>query len=256
MSNSTGHIASLFAKNTKQLAVLIDPDKFPVQERAERLRLFEAAGVDFLFIGGSLNAANDFDERVAHIRSLTKLPLVLFPGNPLQLTKHVDATLFLSLISGRNAEYLIGHHVVSAPYLHEWKQEVLPTGYMLVSGGKTTTAIYISQTLPLPNHKPEVAAATALAGKYLGLRHFYLDTGSGAEECVSPELIAAVKQTTQLPTIVGGGIRTEAEAHQAWKAGADIVVLGTVVEENPAVLFEIQKLKNHDTQTVQPKKVD
>jgi phosphoglycerol geranylgeranyltransferase len=256
MSLSIGTIESLFTSNKKQLAVLIDPDKFPMDECAERLRMFEASGVDFLFIGGSLNAANDFDERVSRIRSKSKLPMILFPGNPLQLTKHVDATLFLSLISGRNAEYLIGHHVVSAPYLHEWKQEVIPTGYLLVSGGKTTTAIYISQTLPLPNHKPEVAAATALAGKYLGLRHFYLDTGSGAEECVSPEIIQAVKKATQLPTIVGGGIRSEEDAHRAWKAGADIVVLGTVVEENPTILFEIQKLKNHDTQTVQPKKVD
>ena len=168
--------------------------------------------------------------------------MVLFPGHPLQLTKHVDATLFLSLISGRNAEFLIGHQVVSAPYLHEWKQEVIPTGYMLVNGGNTTTAIYISQTVPLPNDKPEVAAATALAGKYLGLRCFYLDTGSGADFPVSQELIYAVKKTTQLPVIVGGGIVNEQQAHAAWQAGADVVVMGTAVEQNPEILFEIQKL--------------
>jgi putative glycerol-1-phosphate prenyltransferase len=239
---SAGKIELLLHSKKKQLAVLIDPDKWNSENATQQGALYKAAGVDFLLVGGSLNAASDFNERVEHLRASCPLPLVLFPGHPLQLTKHVDATLFLSLISGRNAEFLIGHQVVSAPYLHEWKQEVIPTGYMLVNGGNTTTAIYISQTVPLPNDKPEVAAATALAGKYLGLRCFYLDTGSGADFPVSQELIYAVKKTTQLPVIVGGGIVNEQQVHEAWQAGADVVVMGTAVEQNPEILFEIQKL--------------
>jgi len=245
-----GNIELQFSRSKKQLAVLIDPDKWNIQQSADQIKLFEASGVDYLFIGGSLNVANDFDARVLEIKNQTRLPLILFPGHPTQLTKHVDATLFLSLISGRNPEYLIGHHVVSAPYLNAWKQEVVPTGYLLVESTQTTTAVYISQTLPVPSNKPDVAAATALAGKYLGMRAMFLDTGSGAKETVSNEMVSAVKNATALPLIVGGGIRTDQDAQRLWHAGADIVVIGTAIEENPTLLFDIQKPNQHDTQTL------
>ncbi len=250
MKNQNRNIELQFARPKKQLAVLIDPDKWDIQNTPDQLKLFEASGVDYLFIGGSLNVANDFNERVLQIKKNTRLPLVLFPGHPTQLTRHVDATLFLSLISGRNSEYLIGHHVVSAPYLNSWNQEVIPTGYMLVESSQTTTAIYVSQTLPVPSNKPDVAAATALAGKYLGMRVMFLDTGSGAKEIVSDSMVKAVKKSTQLPLIVGGGIRTDRDAQRLWQAGADILVIGTAIEENPSLLFEIQKPNQHDTQTI------
>ena len=250
MKSIQKNIAAKFTRPTKQLAVLIDPDKWNLHESADQLKLFEASGVDYLFIGGSLNVANDFNQRVMEIKKHTQLPLILFPGHPTQLTEHVDATLFLSLISGRNSEYLIGHHVVSAPYLKAWNQEVIPTGYLLVESSQTTTAVYVSQTLPVPHNKPDVAAATALAGKYLGMRMMFLDTGSGANETVSEKMVHAVKKSTQLPVIVGGGIRSELDAHRLWNAGADIIVLGTAIEENPALLFDIQKPNRNDTKTI------
>jgi phosphoglycerol geranylgeranyltransferase len=250
VTEQLNNIEQLLNRNRKQLAVLIDPDKWSNSESKQKLRLFEAAGVDYLFIGGSLNGATDFSNRVKEIKANTKIPLVLFPGHPLQLTEHVDATLFISLISGRNAEYLIGHHVVSAPYLKSWNQEVIPTGYLLVESSQTTTAVYVSQTTPLPANKPEVAAATALAGKYLGMRCMYLDTGSGAKEMVSTAIIESVKQASKLPLIVGGGIRNQSDINSIWRAGADIVVIGTAIEENPTLLFDIQKPNYHDTQTL------
>ena len=166
---------------------------------------------------------------------------MLFPGSPAQLSKHADAVLLLSLISGRNPELLIGHHVTAAPTLKAMGIETIPTGYMLVDGGKPTTVSYVSQTLPIPRDKPGIAACTALAGEMLGLRTIYMDTGSGAEFTVSPEMIAAVRNSVDLPIIIGGGIRDAKTARALCTAGADVLVIGTAFEEDPERIFEMRE---------------
>jgi phosphoglycerol geranylgeranyltransferase len=224
----------------KMLAVLIDPDKMTDQERLSNLlELIRHSAVDFIFIGGSLLMEDHFESCVKKVKSLTSLPVVLFPGSPAQITDHADSILLLSLISGRNADLLIGQHVVAAPRLKKSTLEIIPTGYMLVDCGKSTTATYISQTFPLPWNKPEIAVATALAGEMLGLRCLYLDGGSGADKPVGTEMIRSVREAVSVPLIIGGGIRTEEQAQSAWNAGADLIVIGTAFETEPELLFSI-----------------
>jgi putative glycerol-1-phosphate prenyltransferase len=164
--------------------------------------------------------------------------VVLFPGSVTQLSAHVDAVLFLSLISGRNPELLIGQHVVAAPRIKALQLEAVPTGYLLIDGGKPTTASYISNTQPIPANKAGIAAATALAGELLGLRCIYIDAGSGAANPVPIEMIRAVREACSLPLIVGGGIRSRAQADAAYAAGADLLVIGTAIEEEPEMIAE------------------
>jgi putative glycerol-1-phosphate prenyltransferase len=225
-------LVQLRAQGQKALAVLIDPDKgADAATLVPRLRAAEAAGAGFLFIGGSLLHNGHTAEVVRLAQQHTRLPVWLFPGTPQQLCPEADAVLFLSLISGRNADLLIGQHVHAAPVIRQLELEPIATGYMLVDCGRATTASYISGTQPLPNHKPDIAAATALAGQYLGLRTLYLDGGSGAPKPIHPHLIAAVRAVTDIPLIVGGGIRTPQQAHAAWHAGADVLVVGTAAED-------------------------
>lgn len=231
---------NLKASGKKALAVLLDPDKLVQEERLSNvLSLIAHSEVDFVFVGGSLLVESNFHECIQRIKSECKKPVVIFPGSPSQVSAHADAILFLSLISGRNADLLIGQHVQAAPLLKEMNIEVLPTGYMLIESGKSTTALYMSQTLPIPYDKPEIAAATAMAGEMLGLRLFYLDGGSGAQFPVSGKMISAVSQSIDAPLIVGGGIRSEEEARNAWNAGAQVVVVGTAFEEEPELLFAL-----------------
>lgn len=220
----------------KKLAVLIDPDKQRIDQLAERVRLAHHARVDYFLIGGSLLTRDTFHEAVRMVKQETDRPVVLFPGSAWQISEDADALLFLSLISGRNAELLIGQHVQAAPLVHQLNLEVIPTGYMLVDGGTPTTASYISQTAPLPANKPEIAVATALAGKYLGMQLLYLDTGSGAAHPVPSEMLRKVKKACDLPILVGGGIRTPDQAAAIARAGADIIVIGTAAEQDPSIL--------------------
>jgi putative glycerol-1-phosphate prenyltransferase len=199
------------------------------------------AKADLIFVGGSLLTSARFDECVQRVRELSDRPVVLFPGSPSQLSRHADAVLFLSLISGRNAELLIGHHVTAAPTIKAVGLEAIPTGYMLVDGGRPTTVSYVSQTLPIPHDKPGIAAATALAGELLGLQTIYLDTGSGALRSVSPAMIAAVRGTVNIPLIVGGGIRDTATARALCEAGADVLVVGTAFEQDPELIFAMSE---------------
>src|SRR5690606_8334110 len=178
-----------------------------------------------------------FDHCVQLVRRWSDRPVVLFPGSPAQLSRHADAVLFLSLISGRNPELLIGHHVTAAPTMKALGLEAIPTGYMLIDGGKPTTVSYVSQTVPIPHDKPGIAAATAMAGEMLGLRTIYMDTGSGASRTVSPEMIATVRGAVDLPIIIGGGIRDAATARTLTAAGADVLVVGTAFEEDPERIF-------------------
>lgn len=223
----------------KQLAVLIDPDKVEKHQILDLVERAEGAAVDYLFVGGSLLFKDQLEACIMLIKENTSIPVVLFPGSVMQISPSADAILFLSLISGRNPELLIGQHVVAAPYLKASNLEVIPTGYMLIDGGKPTTASYMSNTLPIPGNKPEVAACTAMAGEYLGLKMIYLDGGSGAISPVDPQLISLVRSSIQLPIIVGGGLRTPEQAYNALKAGADLVVVGNILEKDPARLTAI-----------------
>jgi putative glycerol-1-phosphate prenyltransferase len=216
-----------------QLAWLVDPDVAQLPKLHELLARAESLGVDYIFIGGSLVSPADLQAVAAEISSLSQLPRVLFPGSAGQLTPDADAVLFLSLISGRNPEFLIGQHVTAAPLLRQLRLEVIPTGYMLIDGGRTTAAQYMSGTQPLPAHKPDLAAATALAGHYLGLRLMFLDAGSGAHQPVPPALISRVAQAVPTPVVVGGGIRNPQQACEAWQAGATLLVVGTALEDDP-----------------------
>jgi len=222
--------------------VLIDPDFGQDEARLEHtVQRACMAKADLIFVGGSLLTTAAFDRCVRRVKEWSDRPVVLFPGSPAQLSSHADAVLFLSLISGRNPELLIGHHVTAAPMVKALGIEAVPTGYMLVDGGKPTTVSYVSQTLPIPHDKPGIAAATALAGSYLGLRTIYLDTGSGAQRTVSPAMISAVRTQVDLPIIVGGGIRDVGTARALCEAGADVLVVGTAFEEDPEHIFAMSE---------------
>jgi len=247
MSRIYDHILNRSLKNEKAIAVLLDPDKVRIDTIKETLLTYSSFGVDYIFIGGSMLVSSEFEKTVALVKANCDIPVILFPGSAMQISKDADAILFLSLISGRNADLLIGQHVVAAPKIKSTNLETISTGYMLVDGGKKTTAHYISQTIPIPFDKPEIAACTAMAGEMLGLKLMYLDGGSGAKIPVSPKMISAVKKSTSTPLIVGGGIRNRASIDRAFDAGADIVVIGNYLEENPNGL---DSLLSSITQTV------
>ncbi|MCB0569106.1 MAG: geranylgeranylglyceryl/heptaprenylglyceryl phosphate synthase [Phaeodactylibacter sp.] len=220
-------------------ALLADPDKANEAQLVTLARQSDAAGVDFLFLGGSLLMADRLALCLKVLRDACSLPIVLFPGSPMQINHQADALLFLSLISGRNPELLIGQQVVSAPYLHRSPLEVIGTGYMLIDGGQPTTVSYMSHTTPIPHDKPDIALATALAGEMLGLRLAYLDAGSGAQRPVSAEMIRRVSNEISVPLLTGGGIRTPELARQAAHAGADVVVVGNAIERDIGLLREM-----------------
>ncbi|TNE81654.1 MAG: geranylgeranylglyceryl/heptaprenylglyceryl phosphate synthase [Bacteroidetes bacterium] len=221
----------------KMLAVLIDPDH--VENLEESVRRCNASGVDLIFLGGSLITSGSIDETIRQIKSLTDIPVLLFPGDELQISSEADALLLLSLISGRNADLLIGKHVIAAPYLKKSGLELIATGYMLIDGGKITTASYISGSVPIPADKPEIAMCTALAGEMLGLKLMYMDAGSGAANPVSEAMIQAVRKAVDTPIVVGGGIRSTAQAVAAWNAGADIVVVGNAIEDDNSLISDL-----------------
>lgn len=226
-------------RNEKKFAVLIDPDKVRLGNMDEVLQNAKDAKVDYFFIGGSLVVNNMLDNCLTSIREKCDIPMILFPGNAFQLSYRADAILFLSLISGRNADLLIGHHVITAPYLKMSPLEILPTGYMLIDGGVPTTVSYISATHPIPASKNDIALCTALAGEMLGLKLLYMDAGSGATHPISEEMIDAVSSATKIPLIVGGGIRTPEKALANAKAGADVIVVGNAIEKDPNLVLEI-----------------
>jgi putative glycerol-1-phosphate prenyltransferase len=226
------------------VAQLIDPDD--VQSFDNLVDLSERAskaGVDFFLVGGSLIVQSAKIDVVRALKQISTIPVVTFPSTPLQLHPEADAVLFLSLISGRNPEYLIGHHVTAAPMLRQMKQEILPTGYMLVDCGEATAAQYVSHSLPIPYNKPEIAAATALAGQMLGLRLLYIDGGSGADKPVSAAMVSAVRAWTKLPLMVGGGIRSAFQANELLSAGADVIVVGNGAWHNPGLVDALCALK-------------
>ncbi|MBK7172683.1 MAG: geranylgeranylglyceryl/heptaprenylglyceryl phosphate synthase [Bacteroidales bacterium] len=225
--------------NQKQLAVLVDPDKLGILETEALAKLAADAGVDYFFVGGSLLINNQLDMAIKTLKSLTSIPVILFPGNTMQMSWKADGILFLSLISGRNAEMLIGRHVISAPYLKISPLEVISCGYMLIESGKQTAVQYMSNTSPIPATKNDIAICTAMAGEMLGLKLLYLEAGSGATEPVPLKMIESVKGSISIPLIVGGGIRKPEQALDICRAGADLLVIGTAFENDPTLISEM-----------------
>lgn len=234
----------------KAFAVLLDPDKIEQNALSDLLLRTKEFPVDFFLVGGSLVTDYAHKEVIAAIRRHCRTPIILFPGNPLHIEASADAILFLSLISGRNPEFLIGQHVIAAPLLKKSGLEILPTGYMLVDSGTQTTVSYVSGTMPLPHDKPSVAACTAMAGEMLGLKLIYLDAGSGARWPVTPAMISAVRAVVDVPIIVGGGINSGEKAYEALKAGADMIVAGNGIEQNPDLLPQLSAVVREFNQSV------
>lgn len=233
------HIQEARLKQRKLLAVLIDPDCASEEQLIHLVEQARKGPADLIFVGGSLLLRDALDQCVASIQDHCDIPVVLFPGSVMQLSPRADALLFLSLISGRNPEFLIGHQVVAAPYLRQMDLEVMSTGYMLIESGKPTTASYMSGTDPIPHQKPEIAASTAMAGELLGMKLIYMDGGSGAEIPISETMIRQVRASVDIPIIVGGGINSAEKAQSNCQAGADVIVVGNALETDPHLLQEI-----------------
>lgn len=219
----------------KAIALLLDPDKVNLNRMDVFLGMTQQFPPDFWLVGGSLLLKNQLHEVIYFLKKNTSIPVILFPAHYTQIHPEADGILFLSLISGRNPEFLIGQHVTSAPLLRQTNLEILPTGYMLINCGNQTAVEYISHTQPIPYDKVDLAVGTALAGEMLGLKLMYLEGGSGAKRPISSPMIREVRQNIQCPLIVGGGIKTTTELQEIFEAGADIAVIGTAFEENPVI---------------------
>jgi phosphoglycerol geranylgeranyltransferase len=230
--------------NKKLLGILIDPDKVNEQKLQPLVDQLIRFPPDYVFVGGSLMTVDRLNQTLAYLKKKLSIPIVLFPGSYWHISPLADGILFLSLISGRNPDYLIGNQVIAAPILRQTQLEIIPTAYMLVHGGTMTSVAYISNTFPIPHDKDDIAACTALAGEMLGLKVVYLDAGSGAQQAVSASMIAAVRKQTEVPLIVGGGIRKAEQMERAYRAGADLLIIGTAIEENSHLLQQFWEVKN------------
>ena len=235
-------ISSKISKGEKQWCVLIDPDKLIFEEINELISLINSSSCDFILVGGSLINHQMFDDYLKEIKRLSSKPVLIFPGDNQQISKYADGLFLLSLISGRNPELLIGQHVKSAFKIRASNLEVLPCGYILIEGESLNSAIYMSESLPIPKNKSSIAAATALAGEQLGMQFIYLDKGSGAEQSIGNKMIIDVKKTINIPLIVGGGINSQQDLENVWNAGADIAVIGTSIEKNFKNIFLFNKM--------------
>jgi len=232
----------IIANTRKKLAILIDPDKTTGEQLISLCRDAQKANIDVLLVGGSL-LWNSVHETIAVVKQHCSIPVVIFPGNVYQVCANADGILLLSLISGRNPDFLIGQHVLAAPAIKQSSLEVIPTGYILIESGKTTAVEYMSNTKPIPANKIDIIVATAIAGEMLGLKMLYLEGGSGADSCICSDVIQAINQATSVPIVVGGGVRTVAQMKELFSAGADMVVLGTIIEEQPQMIFEFGREK-------------
>lgn len=223
----------------KSFSVLIDPDKVDVSTIDQLVSIALEASVDYFFVGGSLVISNHLDDCIKQIKANCDIPVVLFPGSPSQVSRYADALLYLSLISGRNPELLIGQHVISAPFVKKSGLEIMPTGYMVIDGGAPTTVSYISNASPIPADKNEIAMCTAMAGEMLGMKLIYMDAGSGAQQPITEKMIQFVSQHIEVPLIVGGGITTPEKAYLNCKAGADVIVVGNAIEKDISLIKEM-----------------
>ena len=233
----------LVSKNQgkKLFAILIDPDK---QKNSDLLLIIKNANkskVNYFFVGGSLLINDNLNDCIKTIKENSKIPVILFPGNAMQINPKADGILFLSLISGRNPDLLIGKQVISAPILKQTELEIISTGYMLIESGKATTASYMSNTVPIPREKNAIATSTAIAGQYLGMKLIYMDGGSGAEQPITSDMIKQVSNCIDIPLIIGGGICNAKKAIENCKAGADLIVVGNAIEKDPSLILDISQ---------------
>ena len=243
MSNFLSKIYQLKNEGKKSLAVLIDPDQTE-QSVLNIAHLCQANSIDFVFVGGSLTTAGVLSEAIKNIKKNYFGKIYIFPGNEFMIDNKADGILFLSLLSGRNPEYLIGKQLVAAPILAASNLEVIPTAYLLIDGGKETSVSYVSNTKPIPADKPDIAMATALAGKMLGMHCIYLDAGSGALNPIPAKMISSVVKSVNLPLIVGGGIRNIESATNAYSAGADLIVIGNGAEDDRSIIEQIAAVRD------------
>ncbi|HEX8549009.1 MAG TPA: geranylgeranylglyceryl/heptaprenylglyceryl phosphate synthase [Cytophagaceae bacterium] len=234
-------LLSTYKTGQKAFAVLLDPDKLYQKNAEEIIKAAESCNIDYFFVGGSILTQDFLEEVILEIKRKTNIPVIIFPGSNQHISKKADGILLLSLISGRNPEFLIGQHVISAPILKESGLEILPTGYMLVDCGSQTTVSYISNTTPIPYDKNDIAACTAMAGEMLGLKLIFLDGGSGAAKPVHKKMIASVRKAVDVPIIVGGGINSSSKALDALSAGADLIVIGNGIEERTELMYEVSE---------------
>ena len=239
MRNIYKHITQNANNGKKSFAILIDPDKQDKNKLRKIIKKAEESKVDYFFVGGSLLSYDSLDDCINTLKQNSKIPIILFPGNTMQINDKAEGILFLSLISGRNPDMLIGKQVIAAPILKESSLEIISTGYMLIDSGQQTTASYISNTQPIPSNKNAVAVCTALAGEMLGLKLIFMDGGSGAKNPISEKMISSVKRAINLPLIIGGGINSAKKAIDNCKAGADIIVVGNAIEKNINLINEI-----------------
>lgn len=223
----------------KSFAILIDPDKITNASLIPLIGLAIEAKADYFLVGGSLVVSDNLDACILAIKENCSIPIMLFPGSPSQISKHADALLYLSLISGRNADLLIGQHVISAPFVKKSGLEIISTGYMVIDGGAPTTVSYISNATPIPADKADIALCTAMAGEMLGKKIIYMDAGSGAKKPISEEMIALVSANIEVPLVIGGGIRNAEKAYLNCKAGADVIVVGNAIEKEPTLIKEM-----------------
>lgn len=233
-------LSNWHAEQRKAVALLIDPEnEVAVEHATENIR--KGAGPDLVLVGGSLLMHDAFCPAVEKIKAIASCPVLIFPGSPYQVSKHADAILFLSLISGRDPEMLIGRHVVAAPKIKAMGLEAVATGYMLIDGGKPTAVSYMSNTTPIPWDQDDIAASTALAGQMLGMQAIYMDAGSGAQRCVRVSMVEKVRAQIDLPIVIGGGIRDVETAELLLQAGADVVVIGNGAEKDPSLVDRIAR---------------
>ncbi|MEZ4922651.1 MAG: geranylgeranylglyceryl/heptaprenylglyceryl phosphate synthase [Crocinitomicaceae bacterium] len=233
-------IQEILENGDRKLAILIDPDKTKAHSELENLlEKIKALKPTFIFVGGSTVDAQDIDQCIAFIKKHTAIPVVIFPGSHQQVNEKADAILFLSLLSGRNPDYLIGHQVESAHLLKKMQLETISTAYLLIDGGKNSSVAYVSQTSPIPSDQEGIAIKTAIAGEMLGFKCVFMDAGSGAINPVPVKMIKAVRSNIQLPIIIGGGIRSIEELDHAYEAGANLVVIGNKIEEDSDFLLDL-----------------
>lgn len=235
-------IHSAITKSVKEkkklFVVLIDPDDVNKKNVDHLISITQKTKIDLFFIGGSFISKTNFSEIIQHLKKNTDVPVIIFPGSIYQVDSNADAILLLTLISGRNPDYLIGKHVQAAPYLKKSELEILSTGYMLIDGDNISSVQYISNTIPIPSDKFDIAVSTAMAGEMIGNQFIYMDAGSGAKKPVPAQMISTVKRNIQSPLIVGGGIKTAEQLNSAYTAGSDIAVIGNAIEKDPSLIVD------------------
>jgi phosphoglycerol geranylgeranyltransferase len=231
----------------RSVALLLDPDRAQGGSLTSTLEIASGCRTDYILAGGSLTFTG-IEKLIRSVKETCKIPVILFPGNLLQLTHEADAILLLSLISGRNPELLIGNHVLAAPYLRDIKDKLISTGYILINCGTKTSVEYMSQTEAIPCEKTDIVVATALAGEMLGMKLIYLEAGSGASKPVPVNVIKSVRENISIPIAVGGGLKSTKEIEETFAAGADMIILGNGVEQNPELLIDACKIRDRFNQ--------